>query len=441
MANTTQAPIAKPVNDGADSSSVSDNAEAKMVPALDQEEPLNTNFRPGDFDPEALTEIEIPVPVALADADRQQQITTDVSVVKIFDSIHTQQTIDIEARLLERPAESMPASAIQTSIVPSNLLLGISAERIEDLAQNGITIVDRMGSGGMGEIFLARSEHYQGTGANGADHLFALKVVNETASDTAKERFGLELHTLAIADHPNLIKPIDVGVFRDGTNFYTMSLMDGGSLFDLYDLTQQNPNLKTRALNSMVEVLDALEHLHTDLGYVHRDIKPENLLFLKQDLRSGETLQLQIADPGIVQLIGSEQGGQQFAYDVPEEVRNLSLTRAGLTVGTPHYMSPEQITNVSTLDGRSDQYAVGVILFELVTGEAPHSGDTTLDIFNARLYGRPPDPRVHVPDLDPALSQVIMKMLAREPENRYQTAKEAAQALKNVLTGIGDNQS
>lgn len=93
------------------------------------------------------------------------------------------------------------------------------------------------------------------------------------------------------------------------------------------------------------------------------------------------------------------------------------------------------------LDGRSDQYAVGVILFELVTGETPQSGDSALEIFNARLYGRQPDPRVHVPDLDPALSQVIMKMLAREPENRYETAKVAAQALHNALNGSTENQS
>jgi serine/threonine-protein kinase len=200
-----------------------------------------------------------------------------------------------------------------------------------------------IGSGGMAVVYLARDLRL--------DRTVALKVLRpELAASLGVERFIREIEIAGKLNHPNILPLYDSGE-ADGLLYYAMPYVEGESLRDLLAREQQLP--LDEALRITREVADALSHAHA-YGVIHRDIKPENIMF-----QSGHAV---VSDFGIARAV-TAAGGEK-------------LTQTGVAVGTPVYMSPEQAAGVGTIDARSDVYALGCLLYEMLAGEAPFTGPT-----------------------------------------------------------------
>jgi len=220
----------------------------------------------------------------------------------------------------------------------------------------------------------------------------ALKVLTIAPDASFADRFQREAHTLAGLSHPGIVSVIDYGQ-RGPWSFLVMEFVDGASLRQMLRARELGPR---EALSIVSQVCDALQYAH-DHGVVHRDIKPENIL-VTRDAR------VKVLDFGLAKLVGG--------------VARDNLTREQQVMGTPHYMAPEQWEKPQTVDHRADIYALGVVFYELLTGELP--------------IGRfaPPSHKV---TLDVRLDDVVLRTLEKEPERRYQRAGE----VKDAVTGIG----
>ncbi len=261
-----------------------------------------------------------------------------------------------------------------------------------------------LGQGGMATVYLAEDlKHHRKV---------AVKVLRpELAAALGPERFLQEIETTANLRHPHILPLFDSGqtVGRsDGQEgsylFYVMPFIEGESLRDRLNREKQLPI--DEALRLAGEVADALGYAH-ERGVIHRDIKPENIL-----LERGHAV---VADFGIARAV-SRAGGEK-------------LTQTGVAIGTPVYMSPEQSVGESALDGRSDLYSLGCVLYEMLAGEPPYSGPTAQAIIAKRF--REPVPRIStVRETVPAsLEAALTRVLAKSPADRFATAAEFAQAL------------
>ena len=255
-----------------------------------------------------------------------------------------------------------------------------------------------LGAGGMATVYLAQDlKHHRKV---------AVKVLRpELAAALGPERFLREIETTANLRHPHILPLYDSGE-ADGFLFYVMPYVDGESLRDRLD--REKHLSSEAALQIAREIADALSYAHGH-GVVHRDIKPDNIL-----LESGHAV---IADFGIARAL-SVAGAPR-------------LTETGLALGTPVYMSPEQATGDADIDGRSDVYALGAVLYEMLAGQPPFSGATLQAVITAVLT-RPPAPLP--PSSAPALSRVVMQALAKNPERRFATAAAFNEALRHVET-------
>jgi len=259
------------------------------------------------------------------------------------------------------------------------------------------TIEREIGRGGMATVYLARDLKH--------DRLVALKLLNpELGAVLGVERFLSEIRVTANLQHPNLLPLFDSGAAA-GLLFYVMPYVDGESLRHRLDREKQLP--VDEALHIALAVANALDYAHAH-GVVHRDLKPENIL-----LQHGEPL---VADFGIA-LAVSNAGGAR-------------VTQTGLSLGTPQYMSPEQATGDRVIDGRSDIYSLGAVLYEMLGGEPPHTGTTGQAII-AKLMTEEPRPltalrRLVPPHVDAAVHRALEKM----PADRWSTAREFAEALR-----------
>ncbi len=249
-----------------------------------------------------------------------------------------------------------------------------------------LEIVELLGQGGMGTVYKARQTML--------DRTVALKILPpEVGRDPAfAERFTREAQALAKLTHPNIVMVFDFGE-TNGYYYFVMEYVDGINLRQSLQLGRVSP---TEALAIVPQICDALQYAH-DEGIVHRDIKPENVLL---DRRG----RVKIADFGLAKLVGTPQSG-------------LALTGTQQVMGTPHYMAPEQLERPTTVDHRADIYSLGVVFYELLTGELP--------------LGRfaPPSRKAAVTaDLD----QVVLRTLEKEPAQRYQQASELKTAVETL---------
>lgn len=256
-------------------------------------------------------------------------------------------------------------------------------------------ILREIGRGGMAVVFLADDLKHE--------RRVALKVLDPgVVGGVAAERFHQEIRVAAGLQHPHVLPLFDSGE-ADGLFYYVMPYVEGESLRQTLD---RKGRLSTSKAVRLVRQLAAgLAHAH-QRGLVHRDIKPENVL-----LSDGHPV---LADFGIVQ-----------ALDAGEEGR---LTRTGVAVGTPAYMSPEQWDG-SELDGRSDQYSLACVLYELVVGEPPFSGPTTASVMAGHCTGDPASLREARPSVPRHVDEAVARALAKEPEERFPSVESFADAL------------
>jgi eukaryotic-like serine/threonine-protein kinase len=254
-----------------------------------------------------------------------------------------------------------------------------------------------IGAGGMATVYLARDVRH--------NRRVALKVLKpELGAVLGVERFLAEIEVTANLQHPNLLPLFDSGE-AGGLLFYVMPFVEGESLRARLDREKQLP--VEDAVRITIAVASALAYAH-ERGVIHRDLKPENIL-----LQAGQPL---IADFGIA-LAVSNAGGAR-------------ITQTGLSLGTPHYMSPEQATGDRGVDGRADIYSLGSVLFEMLVGDPPHTASTAQAIIAKVLTEHPADVRMTRPSVPEHVALAIDKALEKLPADRWNTAKEFADALQ-----------
>ena len=263
------------------------------------------------------------------------------------------------------------------------------------------TVERELGQGGMATVFLA-SDHKH-------ERKVAIKVLSQdVAAQLGSERFLREIKTAAQLNHPNILALHDSGE-ADGLLYYVMPHVDGGSLRERLDREGALP--LDDALRIAQEVAEALHHAHSH-GIVHRDIKPENILFV-----AGRPV---VADFGIARAVTSVGAAQ--------------LTQAGMAVGTPTYMSPEQAAGDPHVDARSDIYALGCVLYEMLSGHPPFSGRNPREILARHTLDAVPPLRTARPTVPPNVDATVARALAKVPADRFATARDFADAIAGRRT-------
>jgi serine/threonine protein kinase len=267
-------------------------------------------------------------------------------------------------------------------------------------------VVEReLGAGGMATVFLAHDSKH--------DRDVAIKVLHpELGAVLGADRFLSEIRTTARLQHPHILPLLDSGD-AGGLLYYVMPLVTGETLRTRLERERQLPVADAVLITR--EVADALGYAH-GLGVIHRDIKPENIL-----LQGGHAL---VADFGIALAVQSAGGAR--------------MTQTGLSLGTPQYMSPEQAMGERTIDARSDIYALGVVTYEMLTGQPPFTGSTVQAIV-ARVMTEKPAPIATIRDtVPPHVEHAVVKALAKLPADRFATAAAFSSALDAHSTFASD---
>ncbi len=259
-----------------------------------------------------------------------------------------------------------------------------------------------LGQGGMGRVYKAYDKEL--------DRTVAIKVVREGAIGQADalKRFKQELVLASKISHKNILRIHDMGEVG-GVRFISMAYIQGK---DLQHVIRENPKMPLdRVLKFSQQIAEALAAAHAE-GVVHRDLKPQNLLIGNDD-------QVFVCDFGLAKSF---------------EESAIGMTRTGAFLGTPRYMSPEQVEG-KPADQRADLYAYGLILYEMVTGDVPFTGESTLKVMYQRIQEKPKSPKLINADLPNWLVKIIMRCLERDPADRYQSAYEVLADLQGAKTG------
>lgn len=275
-------------------------------------------------------------------------------------------------------------------------------------------LVREIGSGGMGVVYAAFDPKLE--------REVAIKLLQAASDDPMyRKRFEREAQTIAALKHPNIATLFDFGETEDGRPFLVMELVGGRTLTEILlagELTIAS------AVNVIVEVAEGLSAAH-EKGLIHRDVKPSNIMV-------GEQGEVKILDFGLAKSF----------IDPPDQrpdgvgaTSDGSKTQTGIVVGTPLYLSPEQAKGQS-IDQRSDIFSLGSVLYEALTGRTAFTGQSSLEIGAQVIHVTPVVPSAVNPHLTPELDAITMKALEKEAQNRYQTAKELAQALREAKSAL-----
>ncbi len=320
--------------------------------------------------------------------------------------VSTAQADEIARTLQPRFAD---ARGLAQELVRRGCLTAFQADELlhdrgQGLVVGPYRLLDRLGEGGMGEVFKARHVRM--------DRVVALKLIQKDhlSEPHAIERFRREARAAAQLSHPNIVLAHDAGEAGD-IHFLAMEYVEGVDLAKL--VKQSGPLAIPLACDFIRQAALGLQHA-SGKGVVHRDIKPGNLLVTKT---SDGVAVVKILDFGLARF-ESETGPKR------------NLTQIGKVVGTVDYISPEQAENARKADIRSDIYSLGCSLFYLLTGQAPFPGETAVERLSARLVGKPESVRALRREVPEGLEQILLKMLARDPANRFQTPAEVAAALE-----------
>jgi serine/threonine-protein kinase len=266
-------------------------------------------------------------------------------------------------------------------------------------------LLRRLGVGGMGQVYLARQLSLK--------REVAIKLLRDdlAASSLALKRFEAEAQAVARLNHANIVHIHQIGE-HEGLRFMALEYVDGRNLRD--HLARKGPPDLPIALSIMRQVALALQNAHNH-GIVHRDIKPENILVTRK-------VEVKVTDFGLSRFFAGEQPATH-------------LTQSGVTMGTPLYMSPEQVQG-KPVDHRSDIYSFGVTSYHLLSGEPPFRGATAFDVALKHVQEAPRPLAELRPDLPADLCAIVQKMMAKNPDERYQSAREIIRDLNKVREGI-----
>ncbi len=282
--------------------------------------------------------------------------------------------------------------------------------RLGTVVSGKFLVEEGIGEGGMGRVYRARHLSLERT--------VVLKMLHRglSADPQLARRFHREAKAASRLNHPNSVAVLDFGEAEDGTLFMAMEHLGGR---DLSRLVAEGPLGAARVVRIGSQILSALAEAHAQ-GVVHRDLKPENVMV--EDRRDDPDF-VKVLDFGIAQVSGAGDGEPR-------------LTRSGLVCGTPEYMSPEQASG-KELDARSDLYSVGVMLYEMATGELPFASETPLGYLGKHLAEEPVPPRQRRPDLaiPAALDALVVKAMSKDPAARFASADEMRAALLACAAG------
>jgi beta-lactam-binding protein with PASTA domain/tRNA A-37 threonylcarbamoyl transferase component Bud32 len=277
--------------------------------------------------------------------------------------------------------------------------MAVTDTLINTLFDGRYRILRKLGAGGMANVYLAEDEEL--------GRRVAIKILNDRYANDELfiERFRREAKSAAGLSHPNIVSIYDRGQ-AEGTYYIAMEVIEGRSLKEL--ILTRGPLPIAQAIAFTLEILDALRFAHRH-GIIHRDVKPHNILI------GGE--RLKVTDFGIARAGASQ------------------MTEAGSIMGTAQYLSPEQARG-APVTASSDLYSVGIVLYEMLTGKVPFSGDSAIEIAMKHLNELPKPPSKIRPEIPSELDHVVLRALAKAPEDRYQTAEEFADDLHRVEAGL-----
>ncbi len=377
---------------------------------------------------------------------------------------------EVERRLAREILEDL----VRASGTPADASSPLGGDRTgrPGTAADGVggryVVREELGRGGMGVVYRAHDSTL------GRDVALKVLLLADRADGALLDRFQREARTAAALDHPHIIRVLDVGILPSTTGsgpghpFYTMELLEGE---DLASAIQA----KRLVVRDLVEVgrqiAQALAYAH-QRGVLHRDVKPNNV-FLRRSPelapppepadrldRSRDAADPIASAPNVATVVAGDRSGadappaeaigvhallldfglaklieSDFDRDTPGERSSRELTRSGQLLGTPVYMSPEQARGSREVDGRADVYGLGATLYHGLTGHPPFQAAALADLLEAVQYHDPTPPRRLRPDLDPDLETLVMKCLAKEPQQRYPTAFELGEEARRFLAG------
>jgi serine/threonine-protein kinase len=275
-----------------------------------------------------------------------------------------------------------------------------------------------IGEGAMAAVF--RGEQ------TGEPRQVAVKVMHRgLSSDQAfVKRFQREAQAAARIDHRNTVRILEHGCDRDVV-YIAMELVSGQDLYDV--LARERRLSEARAGRIVLQVCAALDAAHRH-GVVHRDLKPENVM-LVSDPDDPEADLVKVLDFGIAKLVEEDRNPLTALGGRADSI----ITLVGTVIGTPEYMSPEQARGIPMVDARSDVYACGVLLDQLITGRLPFTGDSPIDVILQHVEREPVPPSVLVPSIHPGLERIILTALAKWPAERQQSARMLAEQIAAIL--------
>jgi serine/threonine protein kinase len=279
-----------------------------------------------------------------------------------------------------------------------------NAENLTEHKLGEFHLLRKIGQGGMADVYLAEQ--------TSLNRQVAIKILHEDlrSDDVHLKRFVQEAKAAGGLQHPNIVQVFAIGE-EDGTNYIAQEYVQGWNLREY--LNRNGPPDVPTAIAIMRQVASALQAA-AEAGIVHRDIKPENILIN----RKGEA---KVTDFGLAQLSQAGEG--------------VNLTQVGVTMGTPLYMSPEQV-NGKKLDHRSDIYSFGVTCYQMLAGQPPFHGETAMSVAVQHVNSKPKPLSERRSDLPLALCQLIHKMMAKEPDDRYPNAHTVLEDLRNIAKAL-----
>lgn len=292
--------------------------------------------------------------------------------------------------------------------------------RLQAALGDSYEVRDTLATGGMATVFLAREPR--------ADRLVALKVLHpELARNVGAQRFRHEIAVATRLTHPNILPVLDHGEAEGGLLWYSMPYVPGETL--RARLARESRLPLADALRITRDVACALEYAH-GAGYMHRDVKPDNILVR-------ETADTLLADFGIARAVPAADGNRRaHASDV-----EVPRTTTGFVIGSPQYMSPEQVGGDPTLDGRTDQYSLGTVLYEMLVGETPFGGRTAGAVVSKMFATTAPSVRVLRPEIPAVVDDAIKRALSRSRNDRFASISEFASSLQiatsDARAGVG----